>query len=114
MPAELKAELNGWIIAPGDLRSGVWPRQKELRVYYTLEPTEHVITELDVVYGDDEPFFGFQRAKGGPVVKADKNWDTVDVAFRRGAYAPPRASPPRFHEDGGLKIMQSEWGVSAR
>lgn len=88
------------MIADGDLRSGVWPQQNELRLYYKLSDDAglrrsgekrrddgDVITELDVVFGDDAPFYGFERVSGGPVVKGkDDKWETVDVAYRRGSY----------------------------
>lgn len=47
----------------------------------------NIITELDIVYGDDEPFFGFERVQGGRVLEAkEKKWESVDLAFRRGSY----------------------------
>jgi hypothetical protein len=85
---------------------------------------DEIITEVDVVYGDDEPFFGFERVQGGKVLQAvEKKWESVDLAFRRGSYcellrslsscqadivAPPKAPELKFHEKGDFKIMQSE------
>lgn len=44
-----------------------------------------IITELDIVYGDNEPFYGFQRVEGGKVLEAKEGkWESVDIAFRRG------------------------------
>lgn len=49
---------------------------------------EEIITELDVVFGDDEPFFGFERVQGGKVLESlEGKWDSVDLAFRRGNYS---------------------------
>lgn len=43
------------------------------------------INEIDVLYGDDDPFFGFERVQGGPVLKEEKGkWETVDITVRRG------------------------------
>ena len=124
VPPELAGELEGWVIAKGDLRSGVWPRQSALRLYYQLSGPHmgvgyearglkgrqregDVITELDVLFGDDNPFFGFERVPGGPVVKAEGDrWETVDVTYRRGMYEAPRAPKPTFSEDGNF--MQSK------
>ncbi|WVQ75858.1 hypothetical protein IAR50_005491 [Cryptococcus sp. DSM 104548] len=65
------------------------------------------INEIDIVYGDDDPFFAFQRVTGGPVMQAEKGrWDTVDIAVRRGNPVAPRAIVPTFHSDGSFKIMQ--------
>jgi len=38
-----------------------------------------------VVYGDDEPFYGFERVQGGVITEAKEDrWQSVDLAFRRG------------------------------
>lgn len=53
------------------------------------------LTEMDVVYGDDEPFYGFERVQGGKVLDAlDKKWESVDLAFRRGMYGKLSELPP--------------------
>lgn len=134
---------DGWILAPGDLHSGVWPKQAEMRLWYKLgrqswddwkmknkrqeedddstmdEEAENselessgdqdqgsssngevqeidegskttwsygdFINEIDVTYGDDDPFFSFERVPGGPVLKEEKGkWETVDITLRRG------------------------------
>ena len=99
-PDTLQSDLKGWTKAFGDLHSGVWPTQDEQRLWYKLQDEkirkgrkrqevttdfEDVITELDVVYGDDEPFFGFKRVEGGKVLDASEGrWESVDIAYRRG------------------------------
>ncbi len=98
LPETLQSDLDGWTLAEGDLHSGIWPSRDELRLYYkTREQAmggkrqavldEEIITELDVVFGDDEPFFGFERVQGGKILEAkEKKWESVDLAFRRGNY----------------------------
>ncbi|OXG80415.1 hypothetical protein C345_05305 [Cryptococcus neoformans A2-102-5] len=166
-PPENEEQLyeDGWVLAPGDLHNGVWPKQTEMRLWYKLghqgwddwrkegkrreddhdsavdgeaesSETESsgdqdqgtsssgevqeidegsktatsyggFINEIDVLYGDDDPFFGFERVQGGPVLKEEKGkWETVDITVRRGNPRPPRATVPIFHSDGTLKIMQ--------
>ena len=97
-PESLESELQGWVKASGDLHSGVWPSQKEARIWYKLQDRDtsgrrqeastdfdDVITELDILYGDDEPFFGFERIDGGQVLKAEAGkWESVDITYRRG------------------------------
>ena len=57
-----------------------WKRQDEISYDYGES-----ITELDVIYGDDEPFFGFQRIQGGVVTEAKQDrWQSVDLAYRTG------------------------------
>jgi hypothetical protein len=92
---------------------------------------EEIITEIDVLFGDARPFWGFERVKNGPVVERKPNkWETVDIVVRKGNpsesssfldqvdinrssshrggcfTATPLASPPRFNEQGKFKIMQ--------
>ncbi|WVQ98259.1 hypothetical protein IAU59_005382 [Kwoniella sp. CBS 9459] len=68
---------------------------------------EDFITEIDILYGDNDPFFGFERIKGGKVTPAKAGkWESVDVVFRRGNPVAPKAAVPVFQSDGTLKIMQ--------
>ncbi|WVF69590.1 hypothetical protein IAT40_004368 [Kwoniella sp. CBS 6097] len=68
---------------------------------------EDFITEIDILYGDDDPFFGFERIKGGKLTPSKEGkWESVDVVFRRGNPVAPRATVPTFHSDGTFKIMQ--------
>jgi hypothetical protein len=96
VPDTLASGLEGWTSAKGDLHDGIWPAQPVMRLWYKLSDQsarkrqgiaedDQIITELDIVYGDSEPFFGFQRVQGGKVLdeKAGK-WESVDLAFRKG------------------------------
>ena len=114
-PETLKDELDGWVQAEGDLHSGTWPSQPTLRLWYKLsgrarqEITAGPISEIDVIYGDDDPFYGFQRVGGGKITEAEaKRWESVDLAIKRGSYTPPKAARPVFNAQGNFKIMQSE------
>jgi len=99
VPDTLQNDLIGWTKASGDLHSGIWPSQAESRIWYKLQEQSwasqtrqalkldfgEIITEIDIVYGDDEPFFGFRRVNGGKVLDAKPGkWDSVDLAYRRG------------------------------
>lgn len=63
-----------WHQAEGILTDGIYPRVKNRRLWYTLqkpyanatknEELDDVITELDILYGEDEPFWGFERVEG--------------------------------------------------
>ncbi|WWC86702.1 uncharacterized protein L201_001579 [Kwoniella dendrophila CBS 6074] len=65
------------------------------------------ITEIDIIYGDSQPFFGFERIKGKPITISKKGrWESVGIAVRKGNPVAPRASVPKFHNDGTFKIMQ--------
>lgn len=99
VPDALQNDLIGWTKASGDLHSGVWPTQKGAGIWYKLQEQtwagrtrqamtldfSEIVTEIDIVYGDDDPFFGFTRVKGGKVLDAKPGkWDSVDLAYRRG------------------------------
>lgn len=143
VPETLASDLDGWTQAKGDLHDGIWPSQPTMRLWYKvadqsslrekrqgLSGDGQIITELDIVYGDAEPFFGFQRVQGGKVLdeKAGK-WESVDLAYRRGnpgklivlpalgatlMSVAPKAEVPRFHPDGTFKIMQSQLAFHSR
>ncbi|KAK4685487.1 hypothetical protein P7C73_g4662, partial [Tremellales sp. Uapishka_1] len=122
VPDTLTSELEGYVKANGDLRSGVWPNQPTLNLYYKTREQfwdgwkekrqeeyddADIITELDVVYGDSEPFYGFERVEGGKIMDAkDGRWESVDMTYRRGNPIAPRGNVPKFHQDGTFKIMQ--------
>lgn len=99
VPDTAQNDLVGWTKASGDLHSGIWPTQKESRIWYKLQEQtwasrtrqaltldfSEIVTEIDVVYGDADPFFGFDRVTGGKVLDAKPGkWDSVDLAVRRG------------------------------
>ena len=110
-------QIDGWIKAEGNLHSGVWPSQAEMRLWYTKQDAtsrrrasvndSSVITEIDVLYGDGPAFFGFERVPGGKIMdeKAGQ-WESVDLTVRRGSQPSRRTQAPHFHPDGSLKIMQ--------
>ncbi|BEI97383.1 hypothetical protein CcaverHIS631_0209720 [Cutaneotrichosporon cavernicola] len=106
-PTELVAD--GWLQAPGNLRSGVFPRQPKLRLLYKIEAQgkrQH-ITEVMPHFGDGAPFFGFERVPGGKVVDGKKGrWQSVDIVYRRGNPIAPAIEAPKFRIDGSFKIMQ--------
>lgn len=76
---------------------------------------EEIITEIDVLYGDGPPFFGFHRVGNGPLLDSkgagsesstSHKWDSVDLVYRKGNPIPPFASTLRFNNKGKFKILQ--------
>jgi len=56
---------------------------------------DEIITEIDVLYGENRPFWSFERVKNGPVVERKPNkWEMVDVVVRRGN--PGESSAPEW------------------
>ena len=98
VPQTLESDLEGWTQAKGDLHDGIWPTQPVMRLWYKVADQstlwkkrqgmtgdDQIITELDIVYGDAEPFFGFQRVQGGKVLdEKPGKWESVDLAYRKG------------------------------
>ncbi|ORX34309.1 Metallo-dependent phosphatase-like protein [Kockovaella imperatae] len=104
--SQANSSLEGWTRADGDLHAGTWPSLPPVYLWYkSSEGTP--VTEIDVIYGDADPFYGYHRVVGGKVTEAKaKRWESVDLAVRRGGYSPPRAKRPVFSSDGRFKIMQ--------
>ncbi|KAI0291650.1 Metallo-dependent phosphatase [Multifurca ochricompacta] len=102
-----------WVKAPLSLRDGV-RRAPPLFLWYRNEKTLHdmseeerrsLITELDVVYGDGDPWYGFERISP-PTTENSARSESVSITVRRGVKPPPRAPPLHFSHDGRFKIMQ--------
>lgn len=97
VPETLKSDLEGWTQAKGDLHDGIWPAQPVMRLWYRVADqstlwkkqgivgNEQIVTELDIVYGDAEPFYEFTRVMGGKVLdEKPGKWESVDLAYRKG------------------------------
>lgn len=94
----------GYTAAKGDdLHSGVWPTQAGLRLVYRLEDPSigrlgqgadtldeaRVVTEIDVLYGDGEPWWGFDRIEPKVVEKSRKHKEGVALVVRMGVKSEP-------------------------
>lgn len=93
---------------------------------------DEIITEIDVLFGDNRPFWSFERVANGPVVqRKEGKWETVDIVVRKGdpgksiffcskqvagsgwliggmlglMVVTPLAPVPRFGKDGKFKIL---------
>ncbi|KAL6299529.1 Metallo-dependent phosphatase [Sparassis latifolia] len=71
------------------------------------ERQNELVTEIDVLFGDDQPWYGFEKLDM-PVLdhKAIVGRESVWLTYRRGVKPPPRAPPLHFSHDGRFKIMQ--------
>lgn len=82
-----------WHKAPGSLTDGVYPNQPNVYLWYKLRPPlqdvtddeeiQEVITEIDVLYGDGRPWYGFQRMDK-EVTVGKRGKDSVWLTYRRG------------------------------
>ncbi|KAI9435260.1 Metallo-dependent phosphatase [Lactarius indigo] len=102
-----------WTQASLSLRDGVvrasplflWYRKDKTLGDMTDDERQALITELDVVYGDGDPWYGFERLSP-PTTEKSARSESVSITVRRGVKPPPRAPPLHFSRDGRFKIMQ--------
>ena len=71
----------------------------------TPDEKAQIVTEIDVLYGDDIPWYGFDRLEPATLVSNGHTEDTW-ITFRRGVKLPPRAPPLHFSHSGSFKILQ--------
>ncbi|KAJ7224240.1 Metallo-dependent phosphatase-like protein [Mycena pura] len=102
-----------WKKVPVSLRSGI-SRSPPLYLWYRLGKTSaemtpaersSIITELDVLYGDDIPWYGFEKLEPATML-LQGNMQSAWLTMRRGVKLPPRAPPLHFSYDGHFKILQ--------
>ncbi|KAF9531793.1 Metallo-dependent phosphatase [Crepidotus variabilis] len=74
---------------------------------YDMNPEEksNIITELDVLYGEDAPWYGFEKLEP-PAIPESRNIEATWITYRRGVKLPPRAPPLHFSHNGKFKILQ--------
>ncbi|KAK1221102.1 Phosphatase dcr2 [Marasmius sp. AFHP31] len=105
--------VEGWQKAGTSLRSGwrappvfLWYQATKSAAEMTSEERNSMITEIDLLFGDDVPWYGFEKVEPptleGEPGKVESTWITV----RRGVKIPPRAPPLHFSREGKFKIMQ--------
>jgi hypothetical protein len=80
-----------WVKASRSLRDGV-VRAPPLFLWYLQDKTlqdmsdderQSLITELDVVYGDGDPWYGFERLSP-PTMEKSARSENVSIVMRRG------------------------------
>ncbi|KAF9533681.1 Metallo-dependent phosphatase-like protein [Crepidotus variabilis] len=111
--SQLPTNPHEWVKLGLSVRSGT-PRLPPLYLWYKLGKTGHnmttkekanIIAELDVLYGEDVPWYGFEKIKT-PVLPVGRKFDATWITFRRGATVLPHVPPLRFSPDGKFKILQ--------
>jgi hypothetical protein len=132
LPADATPSGDGnWTKAALSLRDGVvrapplflWYRKDKTLADMSDDERQSLITELDVIYGDGDPWYGFEKLTP-PTTEKSANRESVSISIRRGVkralcslqelpsltsfffLAPPPAPPLHFSRDGHFKIMQ--------
>lgn len=103
-----------WFKVKRSIRDGVM-REKPLYLWYkigkamnemTTEEKQQIITEVDVLFGEDRPWYGFEKVEPAVTPEKDGVIQSVYVTYRRGVKPVPRAPPLHFSQDGKFKILQ--------
>ncbi|KAI6010736.1 Metallo-dependent phosphatase-like protein [Pisolithus orientalis] len=103
-----------WFKVKRSIRDGV-VRQKPLYLWYkigkamnemTTEEKQQIITEVDVLFGEDRPWYGFEKVEPAVTPEKDGVIESVYVTYRRGVKPVPHAPPLHFSQDGKFKILQ--------
>jgi len=67
---------------------------------------QNIITEIDILFGEDRPWYGFEKLEPAPTPEQPGRLDSVYVTYRRGVKGVPRAPPLHFSHDGKFRILQ--------
>ncbi|KAF7356643.1 AIP3 domain-containing protein [Mycena venus] len=111
--SESPSPSDGWKKVPLSLRSGImgapplhmWYKLGKTSGEMTVEERANIVTELDVLYGDDIPWYGFEKLEPATMLHY-RDVESTWLTMRRGVKLPPRAPPLHFSRDGRFKILQ--------
>lgn len=106
--------IDGWRKADLSLRAGIlrasplylWYRTGKTASEMTTEEKANIITELDVTFGDDIPWYGFEKIEP-PTTSAEGKVQSVHISIRRGVKRePPCKLSLTFptEKEGGYRI----------
>jgi len=83
----------------------LWYRLGKTASEMTAEEKANIITEVDVTFGDDIPWYGFEKIQP-PTMSTNGKVQSVHITTRRGVKQPPHAQPLHFSREGRFKILQ--------
>lgn len=108
-------EQAGWKKVATSVRDGV-PGEKPLFLWYQTgksmgemskeEKKNGYIMELDVLYGEDRPWYGFDRMDKPIDGEVEGKSESVWLSYRKGLKPVPKAPPLHFSHTGRFKILQ--------
>ncbi|KAI0072805.1 Metallo-dependent phosphatase [Panus rudis PR-1116 ss-1] len=92
-------------ISPHGEKKYIWYKAEKMLRQMSDADKQNMITEIDVMFGDDKPWYGFEKVE--PPAAPQQNFAAgVWVTIRRGVKPPPRAPPLHFSRDGKFKVLQ--------
>ncbi|KAJ7606104.1 Metallo-dependent phosphatase-like protein [Mycena polygramma] len=113
--SESPSPSDSWKKVPLSLRSGVlgvpplylWYQLGKTSGEMSVAERSNIVTELDVSFGDDIPWYGFEKLEPSTTLRnLPKDIQSMWLTMRRGVKPPPRAPPLHFSRDGRFKILQ--------
>ncbi|KAF9478252.1 phosphatase DCR2 [Pholiota conissans] len=105
---------DGWHKVSTSLHEGIrglpplylWYRTGKQMIDMTVpDEKSQIITELDVLFGEDVPWYGFEKVERPTIAEQGKIQATW-ITYRRGVKLAPKAPPLHFNRDGKFKILQ--------
>ncbi|KAF8956921.1 Metallo-dependent phosphatase-like protein [Flammula alnicola] len=110
---EKPSSEDSWHKAETSLRAGIrglpplylWYKTGKQAGDMTPEERANLITELDVLYGEDVPWYGFEKLEP-PTIAQQGKVEATWITYRRGVKLPPKAPPLHFNHAGKFKVLQ--------
>lgn len=93
---EEPASPGNWLKVKTSIRDGV-PRAPKLFLWYKLgermsflsdEQKRNIVTELDLLFGDDRPWYGFERLEPPTTPSQEGRMESAWLTYRRGVKGP--------------------------
>ncbi|KAJ3759333.1 Metallo-dependent phosphatase-like protein [Lentinula raphanica] len=111
---EEPSPLDGWTKVDKSLRTGVYHANPLFLWYHvgktasdmTPEDKNNIITEMDVLFGEDVPWWGFEKLEPPTTYRKEGITEGTYITIRKGVHPVPKAPPLHFSRDGKFKIMQ--------
>ncbi|KAG2346718.1 Metallo-dependent phosphatase [Suillus weaverae] len=103
-----------WVKVDHSIRDGIM-RADPMYLWYlpgktmnemNAEEKANLLTEIDVLFGEDRPWYGFERVEPPVTPEKEGRLESVYVTYRRGVQSVPHAHPLHFSQDGKFKILQ--------
>lgn len=83
----------------------LWYQLGKTSAQMSADERKNIITEIDVHFGDDIPWYGFEKLQPPTLISDGHTQDTF-MTFRRGVKLPPKAPDLHFSHEGKFKILQ--------
>ncbi|KIK90771.1 hypothetical protein PAXRUDRAFT_831401 [Paxillus rubicundulus Ve08.2h10] len=105
---------DSWFKVERSIRDGVlrteplflWYKTGKTATEMSAEEKNNIITEIDVLFGEDRPWYGFEKLPPAVTPEKESRLESVYVTYRRGVKPVPRAPPLHFSKEGKFKILQ--------